>query len=381
MSATSTNKARLLIQKTDERESSSESPSSFSVGERKENNCSDGNDTTTIRSRMMFPQPPIGVELPPKLGGGTATTDTYSSSTMMLRQRQTRKQRRLLPQQLGQDNAMSQQQQVDNEYYDEGMEDSDTDFDTLLFDVYESPCVTKASNEEFSISDIDNFSQCNTTFFGGCQYDSVAELLLDDETTEPTNAFVPFSVTPTTTTTAQRPSSSSSSSKYYILDVEYDYELYYRKTANATKAMRLLSGIMLEHLASVTGLNEKNMNNNMNNNVVGDGCNDNSRRRNRILNEEDKNSNINNNKSNNKRFHLFTDDELERFVAISNEQNDYFDPDFSKSKSLGMDGWMNMHECSPQCVVFVAVCGSSSIYLLAIMLTYKRIRALFSFVS
>ena len=168
-----------------------------------------------------------------------------------------------------------------------------------IFDVYESPCTTHASNEEFSATDIDNFSACEeTAFYGGCLYDSI------DEVQQRERVVVSPSTMTLTTEVVSPP--------FHTLDVTFDYELYYRVSANATRAMALVSGTMLEHVASVTGLTKDN------------GCTtDDSSGDSRLVE-------ANQDEQENRRSRLFTNEELDRFVAVSNLQTDYFDPDFCK---------------------------------------------------
>ena len=223
----------------------------------------------------------IGVELPPRLESAT----DVSSSTV--------------PSNGTGGRNLQQEYQDSSKYVDEFVVVDDDDDEKNIFDVYESPCTTHASNEEFSATDIDNFSACEeTAFYGGCLYDSIDEL-------QQRERVVVSPSTMTLTTEVVSP-------PFHTLDVTFDYELYYRVSANATRAMALVSGTMLEHVASVTGLTKDN------------GCTtDDSSGDSRLVE-------ANQDEQENRRSRLFTNEELDRFVAVSNLQTDYFDPDFCK---------------------------------------------------
>jgi hypothetical protein len=49
---------------------------------------------------------------------------------------------------------------------------AETEDEDDYFELYESPCLVRASNEEFSPEEIDNFAPCNKTYFGGCMVES-----------------------------------------------------------------------------------------------------------------------------------------------------------------------------------------------------------------
>jgi hypothetical protein len=102
-------------------------------------------------------------------------------------------------------------------------EEDEESTSTSTFDVYESPCTIKASNEEYSPQDIDAFAPCTTDFYGGCVEE--ASVLDNDDTIK-------------------------------ILDVAFDYELYYSVGSNITRTLAYFEGTMLEHISAVTGLTE-----------------------------------------------------------------------------------------------------------------------------
>ena len=101
-------------------------------------------------------------------------------------------------------------------------QDEDEDEEST-YDVYESPCIIKASNEEFTAQEIDAFEPCTTEFYGGCVEEAA---VLDTDNT------------------------------IKILDVAFDYELYYSVGSNITRTLAFFEGVMLEHISSITGLTE-----------------------------------------------------------------------------------------------------------------------------
>ncbi|KAL3925770.1 MAG: hypothetical protein SGILL_000188 [Bacillariaceae sp.] len=187
----------------------------------------------------------------------------------------------------------------------------------LFFDLYESPCVVKASNDAFEYSDYETFSlMCNETFFGGCHYESVAEIKQDQDSQE---------------------------SNIVEWKIVFDYEIYY--TRDPIPAVEHMESIVLEHMSEITGLN-------------GCGGGDDG--------EEEKEdisdiafTRVENNdtetgtsatttmgrvgaydggyrrkaqsKTNKEYFHDFTDDEMERMMAISSDPSDVLDPDHMPS--------------------------------------------------
>jgi hypothetical protein len=90
------------------------------------------------------------------------------------------------------------------------------------FDVYSSPCVIEASNDPFTPEDIDAMKVCDRDFYGGC-IDDIAD----------------FNTT-----------------GLFQLGVPFDYELHYQIGANFTKTLAALEAGMLEHIASLVGLNK-----------------------------------------------------------------------------------------------------------------------------
>lgn len=191
----------------------------------------------------------------------------------------------------------------------------------LFFDLYESPCVVKASNDAFEYSDYETFSlMCNETFFGGCHYESVAEIKQDQDSQE---------------------------SNIVEWKIVFDYEIYY--TRDPIPAVEHMESIVLEHMSEITGLN-------------GCGGGDDG--------EEEKEdisdiafTRVENNdtetgtsatttmgrvgaydggyrrkaqsKTDKEYFHDFTDDEMERMMAISSDPSDVLDPDHSKYDCKG----------------------------------------------
>ena len=101
-------------------------------------------------------------------------------------------------------------------------EDEDED-EEFTYAVYESPCIIKASNDEFTPQEIDAFEPCTTDFYGGCVEEAA---ILDTDST------------------------------IKILDVAFDYELYYSVGSNITRTLAFFEGIMLEHISAITGLTE-----------------------------------------------------------------------------------------------------------------------------
>jgi hypothetical protein len=97
---------------------------------------------------------------------------------------------------------------------------SEDEDEELPFYVYESPCLFKASNEEFTPQEIDNFEPCTTDFYGGCVEE--ASVLDNDDS----------------------------------IDVQFDYELYYSVGSSITQTLAFLEGTMLEHISAITGLKE-----------------------------------------------------------------------------------------------------------------------------
>jgi hypothetical protein len=90
------------------------------------------------------------------------------------------------------------------------------------FDVYISPCLVEASNDPFTPEDIDAMKICDQDFYGSC-VDDIAD----------------FNTT-----------------GLFKLGITFDYELHYQIGANFTKTLAALEASMLEHLASVVGLND-----------------------------------------------------------------------------------------------------------------------------
>jgi hypothetical protein len=110
----------------------------------------------------------------------------------------------------------------------------DDEEELLFFDLYQSPCIVKASNDEFTVADYQAFTvMCNETFFGGCLYDTLQEL--------------------------EQEKATSSTSSIVNWTIVYDYEIYYdADMADPIPAIQHLETIVLEHLSEITGLNEEN---------------------------------------------------------------------------------------------------------------------------
>ncbi|KAG7338303.1 hypothetical protein IV203_024011 [Nitzschia inconspicua] len=103
--------------------------------------------------------------------------------------------------------------------------DTNDDDIQILFDVYESPCAFKASNDAFSSHDVQEFTLlCSETFFGGCTYDTFEEIQNDLDT----GSVVEWTIS-------------------------FDYEVYY--TGDPVHAVDHLETIILNHLSESTGLN------------------------------------------------------------------------------------------------------------------------------
>jgi hypothetical protein len=135
------------------------------------------------------------------------------------------------------------------------------------YDLYQSPCLQMASNEEFSPKQIDNFDVCDSTFFGGC---------FEDET--------------------------AMKKKYkddlYEMTIYFDYELWYKDGAIPTRTIQHLEDAMLDHLAAVFGLKTCGR---------------------RVQQSQGEYA------------HGLTDDELDRFIGLSRTPMDFIDADFGKN--------------------------------------------------
>jgi hypothetical protein len=90
------------------------------------------------------------------------------------------------------------------------------------FDVYISPCVIEASNDPFTIQDIDEMKVCDQDFYGGC---------IDDIADFNTTGFLQLGTT-------------------------FDYEIHYQIGANFTKTLAAAEASMLEHIATLVGLTD-----------------------------------------------------------------------------------------------------------------------------
>jgi hypothetical protein len=175
----------------------------------------------------------------------------------------------------------------------------------LFFDLYESPCLVKASNDAFSYQEKEEFlTMCNETFFGGCQYETLGDMVQDVQS----EAVVEWMIV-------------------------FDYEIYY--TQDPIPAVDHLESMLLEHLSEVTGLN---------------GCDDDGQDDtsdiafNRVDDAHHHNGTTTatamgrgsdygyrQRKAQTKDYiHDFSDKEMERMVAISSDPTDQLDPDHSE---------------------------------------------------
>jgi hypothetical protein len=137
----------------------------------------------------------------------------------------------------------------------------------FAYDLYESPCLQKASNEEFSPKTIDNFDVCESSFYGGCFEDVAAmEKKYKDD--------------------------------LYEMTIYFDYELWCRDGAIPDRTIQHLEDAMLDHLAAVLGLKT---------------CG-------RRVQE-----------SQGGYAHELTDVELDRFIGLSRTPMDFKDADFGKN--------------------------------------------------
>jgi hypothetical protein len=128
--------------------------------------------------------------------------------------------------------------------------------------IYQSPCTYRASNDEFLPEQIDKFDVCDTTFYGGCLEEPPATDAAD----------------------------------IVELEIAFDFELWHRRRSSASKTLQHLEAVILEHVASVLGLND---------------CDDSGRRR---MESQ----------------HDLTDEELDLLVGISSNPEDFEDEDFGK---------------------------------------------------
>lgn len=183
--------------------------------------------------------------------------------------------------------------------------------DEPFFDLYESPCLVKASNDAFSYQDYQDFGRmCNETFFGGCSYDDVADLQQDLDT----ESVVEWTIV-------------------------FDYEVYY--TGDPIPAVDHVETIILEHLSEITQLNRCLEEENDNNEAGGGGttvttvASLSSGRvgilgREGIAPEKEVASDNGYRRRTTEYIHDFTDEEFSRMVAISSDPGDVLDPDYSE---------------------------------------------------
>jgi hypothetical protein len=236
--------------------------------------------------------------------------------------------------------------------------DDNNDDDVSFYDLYQSPCrgILRASNDELldqndlnqmnddsernyiisynsnsnsnsnnngGNSDLykayyyyfDDLEYCGTTFFGGCRFVDLEELedAIDIDETEITAAE------------AASPSSSAPQHSYANWTVVYDYEIHYidnsgsgtvsndsteessSKRGDPIPALEYLETIVAEHLGEVVGLSRRS-------------CDPNDTSGGR--------SSISSRKHRARKYqHDFSDEELERILAISSEPKDVLDPD------------------------------------------------------
>jgi hypothetical protein len=168
------------------------------------------------------------------------------------------------------------------------------DDEELLFDLYESPCFLKASNDAFNHQDYQEFGlMCNETFFGGCNYDNMTALQQD---------------------------LNSKSVVHWI--VVFDYEVYF--TGDPIPAAYDVETIILEQLSEIAGLNgcttpkvtstASRTTNHKEEGGVGGLTIDNGYRRRQMM----------------EYMHDFSEEELSIMMAISSENNNKLDPHYSE---------------------------------------------------
>jgi hypothetical protein len=170
------------------------------------------------------------------------------------------------------------------------------DDEELFFDLYESPCLLKASNDAFDYQDYQEFGlMCSENFFGGCNYDNMTDL--------------------------QQDLNSESVVEWTIV---FDYEIYY--TGDPIPAVDHVETIILEHLSATTGLNgcsakESNitvptvsLTSSGAVNGAGGLATDIGYRRRQTM----------------EYIHDFSEEELSRMMALSSDPNNMLDPDYSE---------------------------------------------------
>lgn len=157
----------------------------------------------------------------------------------------------------------------------------DTD-DDLHFDLYKSPCLIRASNDEFTFAQHEAFSEsCGDTFFGGC-FNNETELIAAMAQSEIAGGGEDGGVVAWT--------------------IMFDYEVYYpSNVVDPIPAIQHLETIVLEHLSKVTTLNQ---------------CNGTDDTTARLLQTTSEFS------------HDFSEDDLKRMIAISGDPIDTLDPDY-----------------------------------------------------
>jgi hypothetical protein len=136
------------------------------------------------------------------------------------------------------------------------------------YDLYQSPCLQMASNEEISQERIANFDVCDTSFYGGCFEDVAAVEKMNKE------------------------------EDLYEMTIYFDYELWYKDGTAPRRTIQRLEATMLDHLAAVLGLKTCER---------------------RVQDSQGEYA------------HELTDDELDRFIGLSSTPLDFKDADFGKN--------------------------------------------------
>jgi hypothetical protein len=174
----------------------------------------------------------------------------------------------------------------------------DDDDDDLFFDLYKSPCLIHASNDEFTFADLQVLSRsCGETFFGGC-YNNETELI---------DAMG-------TVGGSTDGGGEGGDNGMVVWTIMFDYEVYYPSdVVDPIPAIDHLETIVLEHLSEVTNLNQ--CNGTTENTDGGAAAAGNTTER--LLQQ-----------TTSEYLHDFSEDDLERMMAISGDPSDTLDPDY-----------------------------------------------------
>jgi hypothetical protein len=272
--------------------------SSFAVAD----NYNNHNYNNKMMNAVTMPSKPLL-----RLGNNKETATTTNKKQQQ--HQQYRRSMFTLPAQPGEE----QEDDINSNDYNTTTDDDDV----LFFDYYESPCLVKASNDEFTFLDFQNFrTLCNETFYGGCLYENKSQIIQqveeDDESSSASPSIVEWTIT-------------------------YDYEVYYpRNETDPIPSIQHLETIMLEHLSEIIGLQNHNCtdddddhdNNNIDEKTVTTpraGVDSGSRSGGgRLVDYFGERRRI----STNEYLHDFTDEMLQIMLAISSEPSDMIDPEF-----------------------------------------------------